>query len=447
MTTSSCAMRKAEIDGQSPRADLPFMNELLLLLAQASFSDAGRDRFRKPRLRDIDWTALGLIAQQHGLNALAYRGLVSLGPGLAPSSLRASLREAYLPLVARNISFTRQLLQIVQLLEEHDIEVLPIKGPVLAAMAYGDITLRQFGDLDILIREQDVGSVERLLGENGFYRESYLGSGRNEQIPAFRCNYFTHFIRQNPMVVVDCHWQIEPRYLSVSRLVDLMWKNRQTFLLEGQPVRTASPETTLVYLCVHAARHCFEASVQILDVAQLIRSHPAMDWGQVMDESSSAVSAVLPGTMLWLVMLLSCEDLPDEVRSWIESDTASRQRAERVVGNLFVEHTLDRFSHDGSSSSCARSTGSRQDALCPRLRVQPHPCRMVVSAVACPAPPSLLSSPALEARREVWIQPAPANLRHLIPPPSVSPFFPHPLPSGICFASFSMDFYRLPPHT
>lgn len=32
-------------------------------------------------------------------------------------------------------------------------------------------------------------------------------------------------------------------------------------------------------------------------------------------------------------------------------------------------------------------------------------------------------------------------------PPSVSPFFPHPLPSGICLASFSVDFFRRPPHT
>ncbi len=347
MTTSSCALRKAEIDGPRPRIDLPFMTELLLLLAQAGLSDGSRDRFRSLATSDIGWAALGLIAQQHGLNALVYRGLVSLGPGLAPSSLRASLREAYLPVAARNISFTRQLLQLVQLLEEHDIEVLPIKGPVLAAMAYGDITLRQFGDLDILIREQDVNRVERLLGENGFYRESYLGSGRDERVPAFRCNYFTHFIRQNPMVVVDCHWQIEPRYLSVSRLVDLMWESRQTFLLEGQPVRTASPETTLVYLCVHAARHCFETIIQVLDVAQLIHSHPAMDWGQVLDESLECGVGGITRTMLWLVMLLSGEDLPDEVRSWIEPDVVAHQRAEQVVGNLFVEHTLDRFSHDG----------------------------------------------------------------------------------------------------
>jgi hypothetical protein len=72
-----------------------------------------------------------------------------------------------------------------------------------------------------------------------------------------------------------------------------------------------------------------------------------MDWGQVLDESIECGVGGITRTMLWLVMLLSGEDLPDEVRSWIEPDVAAHQRAEQVVGNLFIEHTLDRFSHDG----------------------------------------------------------------------------------------------------
>ena len=46
-----------------------------------------------------------------------------------------------------------ELIRIMKLLEKNDIKALAFKGPVLSQMVYGDITLRQYVDLDVLIRK------------------------------------------------------------------------------------------------------------------------------------------------------------------------------------------------------------------------------------------------------------------------------------------------------
>jgi hypothetical protein len=44
---------------------------------------------------------------------------------------------------------------------------VPFKGPALAVQAYGDLSLRQYDDLDLLIHEADVPRAYQLLIANG----------------------------------------------------------------------------------------------------------------------------------------------------------------------------------------------------------------------------------------------------------------------------------------
>jgi hypothetical protein len=61
----------------------------------------------------------------------------------------------------------QQLLQTLELLRESGIQTVPFKGPALAVQAYGDLSLRQYDDLDLLIHEADVPRAYQLLIANG----------------------------------------------------------------------------------------------------------------------------------------------------------------------------------------------------------------------------------------------------------------------------------------
>ena len=54
---------------------------------------------------------------------------------------------------------TSELIKIMKLLEENDIKAIAFKGPTLAQLAYGDVTLRQYVDLDLLV-ELDLEHIQ-----------------------------------------------------------------------------------------------------------------------------------------------------------------------------------------------------------------------------------------------------------------------------------------------
>jgi len=68
---------------------------------------------------------------------------------------------------ASNVFLTNKLFEILNLFKENDILALPFKGPVLAESVYGDISLRKFVDLDILVHKRIGYGVKSFLLTNG----------------------------------------------------------------------------------------------------------------------------------------------------------------------------------------------------------------------------------------------------------------------------------------
>ena len=62
--------------------------------------------------------------------------------------------------------------QVSKLFTENHIPLLFLKGPVIAADIYGDISLRTSKDLDILISITHVEKAEKLLLSLGYEKES-----------------------------------------------------------------------------------------------------------------------------------------------------------------------------------------------------------------------------------------------------------------------------------
>jgi hypothetical protein len=62
-----------------------------------------------------------------------------------------------------NMLMTAELIAVMKLLKDNEIEAIAFKGPTLSQMAYGDITLRQFSDLDILIDQKDIYKASKIL--------------------------------------------------------------------------------------------------------------------------------------------------------------------------------------------------------------------------------------------------------------------------------------------
>jgi len=55
---------------------------------------------------------------------------------------------------------------------------IPYKGPTLALAVYGNLALREFTDLDILVQTQNVRQAAELLKDRGYQGQFQLGSAQ-----------------------------------------------------------------------------------------------------------------------------------------------------------------------------------------------------------------------------------------------------------------------------
>jgi len=102
---------------------------------------------------------------------LLYRSLKKTCQQAVPSTYLEQLRDLFLTNAARNVFLTAKLLELLDLFKENNIAALPFKGPVLAESIYGDISLRQFVDLDVLVHKRDALKARNLLLAHGYQPE------------------------------------------------------------------------------------------------------------------------------------------------------------------------------------------------------------------------------------------------------------------------------------
>ena len=162
---------------------------------------------------------------------------------------------------------------------------------MLASLAYGSTALREAGDLDVLVRRGDIVRARRLLVQRGFHpvfptasdvEARYLESlGEREETRYLTGHCEHHLVRPRAMLNVDLHWALALRefWLPVKESEVWSWLKPQVFA--GRSVAGFPPEEMLLVLCINGAKDCWERLDRICDVAELLRSHPEMDWRRV----------------------------------------------------------------------------------------------------------------------------------------------------------------------
>jgi hypothetical protein len=307
--------------------------ELLLCCARAQIETTSAERLRAQLQEGIDWDHLLHTALLHGMTPLVYWHLYRTCAEAVPPSAMDQLRRHFEGNVGHSLRLTGELIQILTLLDAHEIAAIPYKGPVLAASIYGNVALRQVNDLDILIRRRDVFRARDLLLSRG-YRPKFPLTPAQEQA-ALRSMYAFGFINDEHGVTVEIHWGLARRHFSFPLDLDALWERLEPVSLAGKTVRHLAPEDLLLVLCLHGAKHCWSSLKWICDVAALVRARPELDWDEVLRRATSQGSV----RMLLLGLLLAREllgvDLPREVWLRLEADPRVRVLSARVREQLF----------------------------------------------------------------------------------------------------------------
>lgn len=242
------------------------------------------------------------------------------------------LRRYFHANALHNLSLTGELFKLLNELEVHGIPVLPYKGPALAASAYGNLALRQFGDLDILVHEQDVIRAKDVLIAQG-YQPSYHLTGAEEA--AYILSHVNYAFYSK--ILVELHWRIREPHATFPLDMECLWERLVPISLAGKTVLTFSPEDQLLILCSHAVKHRWARLEWICGVAEHVRAHQEMDWGSIMHQARALRSERVLFLGLCLASDLLGTTLPKEILERIQADAAVKSLSVQVHRRLFQE--------------------------------------------------------------------------------------------------------------
>ena len=306
--------------------------ELLLCCARTEASPEIAAKIRALAASDVDWDYLALLARRHSIIPLLYLQLERQSADLIPPAFLSTLKLQYQENSARNIILTAELCRLIDLFREHGIETIPYKGPALALFAYGDLALRRFVDLDVIVRKSDVLRARDLLLADGYVPGKSLTLTQQELL--LRTQHNLQFSRDNRRLLLELHWEVAPHLFASSVQENELWQNLTTINVNSTELKTLTAEDLLFSLCVHGSRHLWERLGWICDVAELIARHQ-INWAALLQRSAETDSERMFLLGIHLAQKLLGTNLPSEVQQLCDSDTRLESLAANVIQHLF----------------------------------------------------------------------------------------------------------------
>ncbi len=317
--------------------------ELLLCCVRPQVDDAISERIKSLVKENIDWQYLIQIAHGHGVIPLVYTRLNAVCPKALPDSALNQLRSLFGAIAGRNLFLTGELIKLLELLKEQGIIAVPYKGPVLATLIYGDVALRQFGDLDIIVEVQDIFAVKKLLLDQGYRPNFEMTHAEEIAYLQAKTEHTYDFIHDDKGIFLEIHWRIAPKYITPIEPKHL-WQDLEPFSLAGTTISYLPLEDWLPILCVHGSRHMWERLSWLCDIATLLHKHPDLNWEKVFKQASTFGCRRILFLGLFLAHDLLGVVLPTEIWQQVKAEPMVSAIAPRVYNQLFDQvRTSDRF--------------------------------------------------------------------------------------------------------
>ena len=257
--------------------------QMLLACARTTVDESRTAQITTLVTKTMDWERLVYLATGHGVVPLLYRSLNAIRPAGVPSSVMERFRNTAQEIAGRNLLLATELLSLLDLFNANGISVMPHKGPALACQVYGELRLRSFRDLDLLVRRLDVPKVRQLLAESGYQPKLKMTASKERAILRSECDeVFTGAGGR----ILEVHWAITPPFFSFHLETEDLFSRSTRIELLGKSVLAPSPEDLLLILSVNGAKDMWNRLEFICRVAELLSRNPEILWPTIFSRRS-----------------------------------------------------------------------------------------------------------------------------------------------------------------
>jgi hypothetical protein len=258
----------------------------LLLYCARSRPDAAsvRDLVSK----GIDWQILLGLAAQHCVRPMLLQTLKSTCWNAVPEKIQLKLTLFNRANAQKNLLFTGELLRLLDLFQQNSISIATFKGPVLAHSVYGDISLREFSDLDVIVPEKDLSKAEDILTARG-YQADFPDRDYRSAFLSYQGQYA--FRHSSTGISVDLHWQLSGKGVAFPLRLAEIWPRLEKVVIAGRTVLTLAHDDLALFLAAHGTKEGWRSLIWVCDFAELLRKYQDIDWVAVLDRAQRSHSS------------------------------------------------------------------------------------------------------------------------------------------------------------
>jgi hypothetical protein len=253
------------------RLDATFFCQELSLLLSILKTEKGENSFlnQKEWPGDMNWGTFLQLARHHRVFPLVYRKLCTMEETAVPQCVIQTLRHDYQKHTFQMLALSAEMAQLCKMFSASGIRTLNLKGPVLAADLYGDLSLRTSRDLDVLIPIHKLDRAEELLGSIGYVKVEYPDTILNDW--KWRHHHVT-FFHPDKQITVEVHWRLSPGPGKEPPFNDL-WERKRVSTITSNPVYYLGREDLFLFLVSHGARHGWSRLRWLVDIDRITRQN------------------------------------------------------------------------------------------------------------------------------------------------------------------------------
>lgn len=188
-----------------------------------------------------------------GVAGLLYRKFEDSQSKIIPNQIKNKFKKIYLSNIKNYIKWESIMSEISQNIDK-EIPLIIMRGPAIVEKLYKNPGVRDFSDVDILLREEEHEKFVKILKKIGFTQNVNLSN------IFFRCEN-----------VIDLH--LDP--LNITRIRErgrlfnisekLLKNNIERFYINKRPFFTIKKELNLILLAYHLEKHSFKRIIWLYD--------------------------------------------------------------------------------------------------------------------------------------------------------------------------------------
>jgi hypothetical protein len=307
-----------------------------------------RDEEYRPDPGNVDWMRFALILVHNRMTVLAQQIFARINPSIPPDAQK--LIRVQVELYERSASkLGDALTTYLKAADSRNISTIVLKGIWLCEKIYQIPSMRPGGDIDILVRRNDVNACLKLLAEQGI-DEFWPNLLKDE--------YFTrHHLHQQRSTAdlniwFEIHWALDHPYTLLTVDYESIFERAKPARLRGAPIQEMAVPDLLLSLAIHLVKHAVYLPslmdredlpriiladgmlMYYLDVTEVLKHYQDIDWDLTINLAHEWGAVDILGSVLQVCKRYFDAPVPDAVLSRLHISrpwTITRQLMTRAV--------------------------------------------------------------------------------------------------------------------